>query len=58
MVGRKALRRVECKTRQVMIEHVSRFIKAYNENPTPFNWRFTKADLAKKMEKWQDPIPN
>lgn len=58
IVGRKALRRVECRTRQAMIDHVSRFIKIYNENPNPFNWRFTKADLVKKMEKWQDPIPN
>jgi transposase len=58
IVGRKALRRVECRTRQAMIDHVSKFIERYNKNATPFNWRFTKADLAKKIETWQDPIPN
>ncbi len=58
ILGRKALRNVECRKRQAMIDHVSRFIETYNENATPFNWRFTSTDLADKLAKWQSPIPN
>ena len=58
ILGRKAFRNVECRKRQAMIDHVSRFIDTYNVNATPFNWRFTSTDLAGKMTKWQSPIPN
>ncbi len=58
IVGRKALKHVQCRTREAMIDHIARFIERYNKNATPFNWRFTKDDLAEKMKKWQDPILN
>lgn len=58
LVGRKALRRFECRDRGEMAEHLERFIGTHNENPRPFNWRFTKEDLAERMKRWPDPILN
>jgi hypothetical protein len=58
LVGRKALRRFECRTRAEMVEHLDRFIATYNEHPRPFNWRFTKEDLAERMQRWPDPTLN
>jgi transposase len=58
LVGRKALRRFECRTQEAMAEHLERFIATHNEAPRPFNWRFTKDDLAKRMERWPDPTCN
>jgi hypothetical protein len=57
LVGRKALRRFECRKREEMAEHLERFIARHNEAPRPFNWRFTKEELAERMERWADPTP-
>lgn len=58
LVGRKALRRFECRTREEMVAHLDRFIAAHNENPRPFNWRFTKDDLVERMNRWPNPTLN
>lgn len=58
IVARKALPRFQCRSRQAMADHLDRFIERHNQNPKPFNWRFTKEDLAERMKKWPSPIPN
>lgn len=58
LVGRKALRRFECRSREEMANHLDRFISAHNATPHPFNWRFTKEDLAERMKRWPDRILN
>jgi hypothetical protein len=58
LVARKALRHFECRDRETMAAHLQRFIDVHNENPHPFNWRFTKQDLAERMKRWPDPTPN
>ena len=57
IVGRKALKHVECRNRQEMFDHINRFITRYNENASPFNWRFTKDDLAERMSKCESHTP-
>jgi transposase len=58
IVARKALPHVQCRSRDEMVDHIERFIATHNETPVPFNWRFTKDDLEKRMKKWPNPIPN
>jgi hypothetical protein len=58
LVGRKALRRFECGSREEMSEHLERFIAAHNAAPRPFNWRFTKGDLAERMKHWPNALLN
>lgn len=58
LVGRKALRYFECRSQEAMAEHLDRFIATQNAAPRPFNWRFTKEDLAERMKLWPDPIIN
>lgn len=58
LIGRKALRRFECRSRDEMAEHLDRFIATHNAAPRPFNWSFTKEDLAERMSRWPNPLPN
>ena len=55
LVGRRALKDFECKDLPTVTAHLSRFIAAHNEQPRPFNWRFTKEDLAERMKLWPEP---
>lgn len=54
LVGRRALKGFECKDLPTMTAHLTRFIEAHNEKPRPFNWRFTKEDLAERMKLWPE----
>lgn len=55
LVGRRALKGLECRDLGTMADYLTRFIDAHNELPRPFKWRFTKADLAERMKLWPDP---
>ena len=54
LVGRRALKGFECKDLPTMAAHLTRFINVHNEKPRPFNWRFTKEDLAERMKAWPE----